>query len=173
MPLTGVVVRVFDPRRPRWLTIDIDLSEIIIALSAIATVLVGLMIVVITVGRLEEDLRRTSNQADVLPRVRLRRAREARLRAAWLLLLTGAYILLGLTLLMFVEDQPAPPDPGPPEIMPADSFALGALRVAIPGVRFGPPLTRGQSMNILRLKRRVEKHNTLTRIEVATAAEHQ
>lgn len=103
-PLLGVTLLMLEPHNPPALAATFDLSEVLFNLSSALTVVMGGLMAVATIYRLEGELRRASSRTE-LPRSEvLHMTREASLRGAWMLLVASSLIVLGLTLLVLPED---------------------------------------------------------------------
>jgi len=102
-PLVALMLLLAEPLHPPDLADGYDLSDILYHLSAVLTVVVGVIMVVATTRRLGHDLETTSGRNSRTQRERLRTAREARFRSAWLLLIAALLIALGFLLTMLPE----------------------------------------------------------------------
>ncbi|MGM0494175.1 MAG: hypothetical protein ACQER1_14650 [Armatimonadota bacterium] len=103
-PLVAVGLLLVEPMHPPAVASTFDLSRRLYHISAALTVVVGVLMVIATTRRLGNQLRRVSRNRTSSQRDRLRSAREARLRAAWMLLVGTLLIAVGLVLLIVPEE---------------------------------------------------------------------
>lgn len=103
-PFVALGLLLVEPLHPPALADTFDLSGRIYHMAAVLTVFAGVMMVIATARRLGHQLRRVSRDSRSSPRAKLRDAREARLRAAWMLLVGTAIIILGLVLSILPEE---------------------------------------------------------------------
>lgn len=101
--MLAVGLLVLERNHPPALVDAFDVSAILFDLSSFLTLAVGVVVALTTVRRLSVELRRAEGQSNTGRFERLRRAREVRLRAAWLLLVATVLIVLGLTLIAIPE----------------------------------------------------------------------
>ncbi len=102
-PLLAFILLLLERHHPPALGGESDLSAIIFDLSSLLTLFMGVLVAVSTVHRLRNQLRPTDRLSTDRRCEHPRIVREARLRAAWLLLVATLLIILGLILMAIPE----------------------------------------------------------------------
>ena len=102
-PLLGVSLLIIEPHSPPPLARGYDLSAVLFDLSSILTLLMGLLVVAAAVNRVRGQLDHAFNRPDLPVQTRLKMARTARLRAAWMILVGIMLLTLGAVLAALPE----------------------------------------------------------------------
>lgn len=102
-PLVSVTMMMLELGHAPDLIDGFDLSEALFRASAGLTVVAGAAMAIAAIRRLGRELRGLSARPASTAREALFAAKEARFRAAWMLLLAACLIALGLVLLMLPE----------------------------------------------------------------------
>lgn len=103
-PLLATALLMLEQHHPPEVANDMDLSAALFNIASLLTLVMGVLIALTTTHRLRAQLRRNSDPLRTLRYEQLRIAREARLRAAWLLIVATLLIVLGLFFIWLPEN---------------------------------------------------------------------
>ena len=109
-PLFAVALMLIEPLDPPPLARSIDLSEALYNIASLLTALMGIVMIWAAGNRVKGQLHHAFEASDLPPGVRLQMAREARVRAAWLVLVGIILVVLGMILCALPEDALVKPD---------------------------------------------------------------